>query len=48
MKIGITKLTEGVRLRFIIMADAGGDATVAKITGASVGHIPAGGKLVEV
>ena len=47
VKIGILKLTEGTRVRFIIMPDASGDATVAKITGYSVGHIPAGQKIVE-
>jgi hypothetical protein len=47
VKIGITGLVEGMRLRIIVMPDSGGDATVAKITGVSVGHIPMGEKKVE-
>lgn len=47
VKIGISKLVEGVKLRFLIFHRADGDATVTKITGVSVGHIPAGEKIVE-
>jgi len=47
IKIGLSKLVEGVQLRFLIFHRADGDATVTKITGVSVGHIPAGEKIVE-
>jgi hypothetical protein len=48
IKIGISKLVEGVQLRFLVLHRSDGDATVTKITGVSVGHIPAGRKVVEV
>ena len=47
IKIGISKLVEGVKLRFLIFHRSDGDATVTKITGVSVGHVPAGEKIVE-
>jgi len=47
VKIGISKLVEGVKLRFLIFHRPDGDATVTKLTGFSVGHIPAGEKIVE-
>jgi hypothetical protein len=47
IKIGLSKLVEGVKLRFLIFHRADGDATVTKITGVSVAHIPAGEKIVE-
>jgi len=47
IKIGLSKLVEGVQLRFLIFHRADGDATVTKITGVSVGHIPGGDKTVE-
>lgn len=47
VKIGLNKLVEGVKIRVIIMHDSTGDATVTKVTGMTVGHIPAGIKIVE-
>jgi hypothetical protein len=48
VKIGVNKLVEGVRIRVIVMHDANGDATVTKVTGVVVGHVPCGDKIVEV
>jgi hypothetical protein len=47
IKIGLLKLVEGVKLRFLIFHRSDGDATVTKITGVSVGHVPSGEKIVE-
>lgn len=47
IKIGLSKLVEGVKLRFLIFHRSDGDATVTKITGVSVGHVPSGEKIVE-
>jgi hypothetical protein len=48
IKIGLDKLVEGVRIRIIVLPDASGDATVAKVHGVVVGFIPCGTKKVEV
>jgi hypothetical protein len=47
VKIGLNKLVEGVKIKVVVMHDASGDATVTKVTGLSVGHIPCGEKIVE-
>jgi hypothetical protein len=47
VKIGLSKLVEGVKLRFLIFHRSDGDATVTKITGVTVGHVPSGEKIVE-
>ena len=48
VKIGMNKLVEGVKIKVVVMHDASGDATVTKVTGITVGHVPCGDKKVEV
>jgi hypothetical protein len=47
INLGLNKLVEGAQIRCRIVPETGGDATVAKLIGLTVGHEPAGRKLVE-
>lgn len=46
-KLGINSLLEGARIRIIVIPRINGNATVCKITGIEIGHIPYGRKIVE-
>lgn len=47
VKVAINKLVEGCKLRIRVVPRVGGEATIVKITGISLGYVPLGEKILE-